>query len=91
MKTVILAVMAMALAAPLALTSLSADGCYICRGQSGTYVKFTGSDTFDKRKAAKNCGCEVGGTTGSCSAANYKILCTVYRDQKGIARRICLK
>ena len=52
-------------------------GCYICRGKSGTYVKYRGSDTFDKRKKAKSLGCDVGGTSGSCDAANYKILGTV--------------
>jgi len=57
--------------------SVYADGCYICKGKSGSYVKFTGSDNYDKRKQAKACGCEVGGTTSSCNAANYTILCTV--------------
>jgi len=52
-------------------------GCYICKGKSGTYVKYKGSDTFDKRKKAKDLGCEVGGTTGSCDAANNTILGTV--------------
>lgn len=52
-------------------------GCYICRGQSGTYVKYVGSDDFSKRKKAKALGCDVGGTSGSCDAANYKVLGTV--------------
>ena len=52
-------------------------GCYICRGKSGTYVKYRGSDTFPKRKKAKDLGCDVGGTSGSCDAANYTILGTV--------------
>lgn len=60
---------------------LRADGCYICSGQSNTYVKFTGNDNGAKRAAAKNCGCTVSGTTGSCNAANYKILCTVMNDK----------
>ncbi len=42
-----------------------ADGCYLCQG--GGYVKYTGSDTFDKRKKAEALGCKVNGTTGSCS------------------------
>ena len=42
-----------------------ADGCYLCEG--GGYVKFKGSDTFDKRKKAQSLGCKVTGTTGSCS------------------------
>lgn len=52
-------------------------GCYICSGKSGTYVKYKGDDTFDKRKKAKALGCEVGGTSSSCDAANYTILGTV--------------
>ncbi len=52
-------------------------GCYICKGQSGTYVKYRGSDDFSKRKKAKALGCDVGGTSGSCDAANLKILGTV--------------
>lgn len=52
-------------------------GCYICKGKSGTYVKYVGSDTFDKRKKAKKLGCDVGGYTSSCDAANYTILGTV--------------
>lgn len=53
------------------------DGCYICQGQPYTYVKFEGKDNWDKRKKAEACGCKVGGTTSSCDAANYKILCEV--------------
>ena len=55
----------------------SYTGCYICRGKSGTYVKYVGSDDFSKRKKAKALGCDVGGTSGSCDAANYTILGTV--------------
>jgi hypothetical protein len=54
-----------------------ADGCYICSGKSGTYVKFRGPDTWDKRKKAEACGCKVGGTASSCDAANHKVLCSV--------------
>ncbi len=53
------------------------DGCYICQGKPFTYVKFEGKDNWDKRKKAEACGCKVGGTTSSCDAANYKILCEV--------------
>lgn len=53
------------------------DGCYICQGQQYTFVKFEGKDNWDKRKKAEECGCKVGGTTSSCDAANYKILCEV--------------
>lgn len=56
---------------------LRADGCYICSGQPNTYVKYSGDDSGAKRTAAQNCGCTVSGTTSSCNAANYKILCTV--------------
>jgi hypothetical protein len=43
-----------------------ADGCFLCEG--GGYVAFTGDDTFDKRKKAKEqFGCTVSGTTSSCS------------------------
>lgn len=59
-------------------TNVQADGCYICSG--GTYVKYTGSDDQDKRKAAKACGCQVSGTRGDCSAANLKVLCTVQNE-----------
>lgn len=45
-----------------------ADGCYMCQG--GGYVKFQGSDTFDKRKKAKEqFACTVSGTSSSCSHA----------------------
>lgn len=45
-----------------------ADGCYMCSG--GGYVAYTGDDTFDKRAAAKaQYGCDVSGTTSSCSGA----------------------
>ncbi len=54
-----------------------ADGCYICRNDSNAYVKYVGDDTQDKRKKAEACGCNVGGTAGSCYAANLKVLCTV--------------
>jgi hypothetical protein len=60
--------------------AVKADGCYICGGQSGTYVKFTGSDNFEKRKEAEKCGCKISGTTSSCNAANYTILCSVWND-----------
>ncbi len=44
--------------------------CYTCRG--GGYVCFTGSDTFDKRKKAKdNHGCEISGTS-SCQDYHCK-------------------
>ena len=43
-----------------------ADGCFLCQG--GGYVKYTGDDTFDKRKKAKEkFDCTVSGTTSSCS------------------------
>jgi hypothetical protein len=43
-----------------------ADGCFLCEG--GGYVKYTGDDTFDKRKKAKEkFNCKVSGTTSSCS------------------------
>lgn len=48
-----------------AMSDLRADGCYLCQG--GGYVKYIGSDTFDKRKKAEKIGCKVSGTTGSCS------------------------
>ncbi len=42
-----------------------ADGCYLCQG--GGYVAFTGDDTFEKRRDAKEkFGCVVQGTTSSC-------------------------
>lgn len=74
--TGVLLLLAALLAAPLALGAQS-DGCYICQGQPYTYVKFSGKDDWDKRKQAEDCGCKVGGTTASCDAANYKILCEI--------------
>ncbi len=47
--------------------SARADGCYLCSG--GGYVKYNGDDTFDKRKQAANIGCQVSGTTSSCSSS----------------------
>lgn len=64
-----------------------ADGCYICKG--GSYVKFSGSDDQSKRKQAKNCGCEITGTRGSCDAANLKVLCTVQVDQNENVKLAC--
>lgn len=61
-------------------TSAHADGCFICK--DGSYVKYSGSDNATKRKAAKNCGCEISGTRSSCDAANLKILCSVRREQQ---------
>ncbi len=44
--------------------------CYTCRG--GGYVCFNGSDTFDKRKKAKdNHACEISGTS-SCEDYHCK-------------------
>ena len=71
----------LALAFGASAGDLRADGCYICAGQPNTYVKFTGSDSGAKRTAAKNCGCTVSGTRGSCNAANFKILCTVMKEK----------
>lgn len=61
-----------------------ADGCYICKG--GSYVKFSGTDNADKRKAAKACGCAIGGTRGSCDAANLKILCSVENQTEEVLK-----
>lgn len=63
----------------LALVALpqiaKADGCFLCSG--GGYVQYTGDDTFDKRKAAKEqFGCEVSGTTSSCSGAKGTVSLT---------------
>lgn len=73
---VTLAVLGLMLTANLA----QAGGCYICSG--GSYVKFSGSDSQAKRKAAKACGCKIGGTKSSCDAANNKILCSVKKESK---------
>lgn len=55
------------LLATVSIPSLArADGCYLCSG--GGYVAYTGDDTFDKRKKAQEqFGCQVSGTTSSCS------------------------
>lgn len=70
-------------------TPVFADGCYICQG--GSYVKYTGDDNQDKRKAAKACGCEIGGTRGDCSAANLKVLCTVQNELNANEKLACAK
>ena len=69
--------------------SSKADGCYICAG--GSYVKYSGSDNQDKRKAAKACGCTVSGTRGSCDAANLKILCSVENETNQSTNIACDK
>lgn len=56
-----------------------ADGCYMCNGGE-SFVKYSGDDNQDKRKAAAECGCKVTGTRGDCSAANLKVLCSVKAD-----------
>jgi hypothetical protein len=61
----------------LAANGARADGCYLCEGRPGAYVRYQGDDTWDKRHKAEACGCKVGGTTSSCGAANSKILCSV--------------
>ncbi|MBX7148581.1 hypothetical protein K1X76_05800 [bacterium] len=61
-------------------TLAKADGCYICSG--GSYVKYSGDDTQEKRKAAKECGCQVSGTRGECDAANLTILCSVQNEKE---------
>lgn len=71
------------------VTPAFADGCYICQG--GSYVKYTGDDNQDKRKAAKACGCEIGGTRGDCSAANLKVLCTVQNELNANEKLACAK
>jgi len=64
-----------------------ADGCYICSG--GSYVKYSGGDNADKRKAAKACGCKITGTRGSCDAGNLKILCSVQGQNEEILKLAC--
>lgn len=70
-----------------------ADGCYLCSG--GGYVQFAGDDTFEKRQKAKSdFGCEVSGTTSSCSnpkgqvswlrdTANATVACDDEKGKKG--------
>lgn len=79
-----LSVAALSCAVAIALSTgpltAQSDGCYICQGQPYTYVKFSGKDDWDKRNRAEACGCKVSGTTASCDAANYKILCEIPAD-----------
>lgn len=91
MKKLVFLLLSLSFLVSFGLSSSFADGCYICSGKSGTYVKFKGSDTWDKRKKAKACGCEVGGTTSSCYASNYTILCTVAFNEKGESTLVCKK
>lgn len=79
MKRLVLSLMCVVALAGIARPAF-ADGCYICSGGDG-YVKYTGEDNQDKRKAAKACGCQVSGTRGDCSAANLKIMCTVENEK----------
>jgi len=64
MKKLLALVVTLAFLAPAFVAR--ANGCYMCEG--GGYVKYNGDDTFAKRKEAKEkFGCNVSGTTGSCS------------------------
>ena len=79
MRSLITTIAALTMVLTLAGTAPAfADGCYICSG--GSYVKYTGGDTQDKRNKAKDCGCQISGTRSSCDAANLKVLCTVVKD-----------
>ncbi|MBI4365642.1 MAG: hypothetical protein HY543_02370 [Deltaproteobacteria bacterium] len=60
---------AVILAGASAAAPAMADGCYLC--EEGGYVRFEGSDTFDKRKEAKQqFGCTVTGTASSCTTSH---------------------
>lgn len=76
MRTVLTLIAVLSL--PVLARNVRADGCYMCAA-SNTYVKYSGEDTQDKRKRAEACGCKIQGTTASCYAANYTVLCSVAR------------
>ena len=78
MKAKILFLVAIGVFGLSGVTSVYADGCYICEG--GSYVKYSGGDDQTKRKSAKACGCTITGTRGDCSAANLKVLCSVKNE-----------
>ena len=75
MKKVTVLICLFSLISILVTNKVYADGCYICRG--GSYVKFKGDDSEEKRKDASKCGCRVVGTQNPCDEKKVKILCAI--------------
>ena len=73
-RVIVLALAALMLGA-LPPTAARADGCYICRSGStcGQYCRYSGKDTYKKRRACIKAGCKIGGTASCSSAANIRI------------------
>ena len=95
MKKVTVLICLFSLISILVTNKVYADGCYICRG--GSYVKFKGDDSEEKRKDASKCGCRVVGTQNPCDEKKVKILCTVnlvqtpmYKKHQGMLTRLFL-
>ena len=74
MRLIVLALAALMLGA-LPPTAARADGCYICRSGSscGQYCRYSGKDTYKKRKACIKAGCKIGGTASCSTASNIRI------------------
>jgi hypothetical protein len=73
-RVIVLALAALMLGA-LPPSAARADGCYICRSGStcGQYCRYSGKDTYKKRRACIKAGCKIGGTASCSSAANIRI------------------
>jgi hypothetical protein len=68
----LLALLALAwLAAPA-----RADGCYLCAG-GGSYVRYRGQDTWQKRHQAEACGCRIAAAASRCGGRDKRELCAV--------------
>ncbi len=73
-RLIVLALAALLLGALLP-SDVRADGCYICRSGStcGQYCRYSGKDTYKKRKACIKAGCKIGGTRSCSTAGNIRI------------------
>lgn len=73
-RLIVLALAALLLGA-LPPSDVRADGCYICRSGStcGQYCRYSGKDTYKKRKACIKAGCKIGGTRSCSTAGNIRI------------------
>lgn len=78
---ILMAVMAFSVMSLAGAAQVWADGCYLCGSGSSNgcqQCKYSGSDSFDQRKACEKKGCKVSGT-GSCSSASNVKVCRVER------------
>ena len=85
MRHLLFAILTAAIMLPFVpATSAFADGCYICTSGSacGRYCRYSGRDSWDKRKKCRKAGCKIGGTASCPTGANIKV-CTGSLKQKG--------